>query len=169
MEQASRLTYRTVWPQIGAEDAERIVAFWMMHGALPEEHQARARVDQVVMYACDDRGEIVAVCTAFPQTPAQLGQPVYFYRSFVAPAWRGTLLAFRLLRQALAVLEAHARDHDWPCVGILLEMENQIFGRKGRMPVWPVVDFVYVGRSPRGLECRVHWFRQAQLKPPAAG
>jgi hypothetical protein len=164
--QAPRFTYRVAWPRIAADEADRVVAFWLAHGALPNEALARQRVTEVVMYACDDRGAIAAVCTAVAQTPPQLGQPVYFYRSFVAPLWRGTRVVFRLLKQALGVLEAHAGKHDWPCIGVLLELENERFGRKGRMPVWPGVDLVYIGKSPRGLECRVHWFRRARLKPP---
>lgn len=161
---ASRFTYHVAWPRIRNEEAERIVAFWLAHAALPDAALARRRAAEVVIYACDDQGDIAAVCTAFAQTPAQLGQPVYFYRSFVAPAWRGTLVAYRLLKQALLELEAHSRERDWPCIGVLLELENQQFGLKARMPVWPVVDFVYIGKGPRGLECRVHWFREARLK-----
>ena len=165
MTEASGFTYHVVWPRPTPDQANRLVAFWLAHKALTDETAARKRVDQVVMYACDELDEVAAVCTAYAQMPAQLGQPVYFYRSFVAPAQRGTRVVFRLLKEALRVLEAHARARDWPCIGVLLELENPRFARIGRMPVWPGVDFVYIGISPRGLECRVHWFRQARLKP----
>ncbi|MDP1165836.1 hypothetical protein, partial [Klebsiella pneumoniae] len=79
------------------------------HKALPNEAQGRQRVAQVVMFARDDDGKVAAVCTAVPQNPPQLGQPVYFYRSFVAPEWRQTLVVFRLLKQAVALLEEDAR------------------------------------------------------------
>lgn len=140
------------------------MAFWVAERALPNAQAARARVGQVVMYARDGEGAIAAVCTAQPQTPPQLGQPVYFYRSFVAPAWRRSLVVFRLLKKAVALLEDDARAHDWPCIGVLLELENQRFGEKGRMPVWPGINFTYIGKSPRGLECRIHWFSGARLK-----
>lgn len=164
---STSFSYHVTWPKIAVDEAEQIVAFWMKHGALSDPSIARARAAQVVMYARDESGAIAAVCTAIARTPDRLGQPVYFYRSFVAPAWRGTRVVFRLLKQALAVLEAYARERDWPCIGVLLELENPAFGRKGRMPVWPGVDFVYIGKSARGLECRVHWFRQARLRMPS--
>jgi len=162
-----RFSYHVAWPGIPVDEAEQFVAFWMNHGALPDVSTARARAAQVVMYARDGSGDIAAVCTAVARTPDRLAQPVYLYRSFVAPAWRGTRVVFRLLKQALDVLESYARERDWPCIGVLLELENPAFGRKGRRPVWPDVDFVYVGKSARGLECRVHWFREARLKTPS--
>jgi hypothetical protein len=157
-------SYHPGWGQLSLDEADELVAFWLAHKALPNEQAARARLAQVVMFARAGDGAIAAVCTAVSQTPPQLGQPVYFYRSFVAPAWRQSLVVFRLLKKAVALLEADARARDWPCIGVLLELENQRFGQKGRMPVWPGIDFVYVGKSPRGLECRIHWFRKARLK-----
>jgi hypothetical protein len=32
------------------------------------------------------------------------------------------------------------------------------------MPIWPHSGFVYVGKSARGLETRVHFFKGAKLK-----
>ncbi len=160
----SAFTYHPGWGQLSAEDQDQLVAFWVAEKALPNEQAARQRVAQVVMFARDKVGDVAAVCTATPQNPPQLGQPVYFYRSFVAPRWRQSLVVFRLLKKAVNLLEEDARSHDWPCIGVLLELENERFGKKGRMPVWPGIDFVYVGKSPRGLECRIHWFRDARLK-----
>lgn len=156
-------SYHPGWGGLEEAEADELVAFWLAHKALPNDQVARDRLGQVVMYARAADGSIAAVCTAVAQTPPQLGQPVYFYRSFVAPAWRQSLVVFRLLKKAVALLEDHARQHDWPCIGVLLELENRRFGEKGRMPVWPGIEFVYVGKSPRGLECRIHWFREARL------
>jgi len=160
----SQFSFHSGWGQLGSEDSSDLVDFWVGEKALPNEQAARQRLSQVVMFARDADGKVAAVCTALPQSPPQLGQPVYFYRSFVAPQWRKSLVVYRLLKQAVALLEEDSRAHDWPCIGVLLELENERFGKKGRMPVWPGIDFVYVGKSPRGLECRIHWFREAQLK-----
>ncbi len=163
---APAFSYCRGWGELTSADSDDIVAFWVREKALPSEQLARQRVSQVVMFARDGDGEVAAVCTALPQNPPQLGQPVYFYRSFVAPDYRKTLLVYRLLKKAVRLLEEDARKHEWPCIGVLLELENQRFFEKGRMPVWPGIDFVYIGKSPRGLECRVHWFRDAVLKGP---
>jgi hypothetical protein len=160
----SQFTYHPAWGQLSSEDQQDLVDFWVREKALPNAQAAQQRVAQVVMFARDEEGEVAGVCTAMPQNPPQLGQPVYFYRSFIALRYRQTLVVFRMLKKAIALLEDDARKHDWPCIGVLLELENDRFGEKGRMPVWPGIDFVYVGKSPRGLECRIHWFRDARLK-----
>lgn len=160
-------SYHAGWTELTESDAEEIIAFWKREGALPRGMDPKARAGQVVMFARDEAGEVAAVSTAVPQQPPQLGQPVYFYRSYVAPAWRHTRVVYNLLRRSVRLLEQDAESHDWPCIGVLLELENERFGQAGRMPIWPRIEFVYIGRSPRGLECRVHWFRRARLKDPA--
>lgn len=163
-DQGSTFRFHPGWGKLSADDAETVVQFWLKENALPSGQAARQRVGQVVMYATDPNGDIAAVSTARPVNPPQIGQPLYFYRSFVAPPWRSSMVVYRLLKKAVGLLEDDAREHDWPCIGVLLELENQRFSEKGRMPVWPGIDFVYIGKSPRGLECRVHWFRSARLK-----
>jgi len=159
-------TYHTGWAELTEPDAKDLIEFWQRENALPQGQDPRQRVSQVVMFARDPDGEIAAVGTAVPQFPPSLAQPVYYYRSYVSPAWRQTRVVYNLLRKSVRLLEEDARAHDWPCIGVLLELENQRFGEAGRMPIWPRIEFVYIGRSPRGLECRVHWFRQARLKDP---
>ena len=156
--------FHSAWGSLSREEADSVVAFWLNENALSSEEVARQRVCQVVMYATDEGGDLVAVSTAQPVNPPRLGQPVYYYRSFVAPAWRSSLVVWRLLKQSVRLLEDDAREHDWPCIGVLLELENERFAQKGRMPIWPGIDFVYVGKSLRGVECRVRWFKSARLK-----
>ncbi|HLR87821.1 MAG TPA: hypothetical protein VK064_08105 [Wenzhouxiangella sp.] len=164
-----RFSYHLGWDQLTRSDADDIIAFWQREKALPEGDDGRARVSQVVFFARDSEDEIAAVSTAVPKLPPRLGQPVLYYRTYVAPAWRRTRLVYNLLRRSVNLLEQDAARHDYPCIGILIELENERFGQMGRMPIWPKrAQFVYVGLSPRGLECRVYWFRKARLKPAPA-
>lgn len=159
-----RFTFVPDWQALDPAEGEAILAFWRSENAIPDEVQMKARLGQVVMHARDgDR--VAAVCTALPMTPPQFGQPVYYYRSFVGKAWRTTTLIEQLLRRAVKLLEDYAAAHDFPCIGILLELEGARFADKGRMPVWPRSGFVYVGKSGRGLESRVRYFKNARLKP----
>lgn len=157
-----------VWPRISDPDATELLAFWKKEGAIPDEAQARARLSQVVLLARDGEGEIAGVCTAYPMTPPQLGQPMYFWRGFVAPKWRSTRLIGTLLSKSCDVLGAHGRDNDFPCIGILLELENARFHDAGRKAEWINPRFAYIGKSPRGLDVRVHYFRGARLKQTSA-
>lgn len=160
-----RFSYHHGWGgQLTIKDENDLVAFWLREGALSDESHARQRLDQVVLLARDANGEIAGVCTAVAQTPARIGQPLYYYRSFIGQRWRQTRLVYHLIKHARALLEEYARACDWPCIGLLLELENRRFGEKGRMPVWPHLEFTYIGKSHRGFELRVHYFKGARLK-----
>ena len=150
-------------PAVIAADGQAIGDFWKREGALGDEAQIKARLPQVVAHARDENG-VVAVCTAVPMVPPAFGQPVYYFRSFVGKNWRTTTVFKQLFKRAQAVLENYARDHDFPCIGILLELEGARFKEKGRVPIWPL-GLIYIGKSGRGLESRVYYFKGAKLKP----
>jgi hypothetical protein len=163
----SRFRFVTVWPTIAAEDAAAVQAFWLREGAIVDPAVIRDRLPQVVIYAVDATGTVAGVCTAFPVTPERFGQPVYYWRTFVGAAWRHSTLVWALARRSVACLERYAQAHDFPCIGVMVELENDGFRRRGRTPVWSSPRFVYIGRSERGLDVRVHYFEGARLKPPA--
>ena len=62
------------------------------------------------------------------------------------------------------VLQAYAREHDYPCIGMLVELENTKFSTALRAPVWTSTGFVYIGKSQRNLDLRVRYFKGARLK-----
>ena len=158
----------THWPNGTPKDGMAVLEFWRREKALVDEVQAQERLREVVLHATDANGEVAAVCTAVTITLPRLAQPMYYYRCFVGRGWRKTRLVFTLLARAFDALEAHARMHAYPCIGVLLELENERFGKSLRAPVWPGIGFVYAGRSARGLELRVRYFRGARLKQPAS-
>lgn len=160
--------YTTDWPAIAPEDAVALRAFWRQEGALADEEQMERRLPQVVMHARAANGEIAGVCTALPLTLARLGQPMYYWRTFVGARWRSSPLVMSLLKRSCVLLEEFARARDYPCIGILLELENDRFRERGRMATWFNPRFAYIGRSERGCDLRVLYFRGARLKPPPA-
>lgn len=159
-----RFALTRIWPRITEPDASELLAFWKQHNAIPSEQQARARLAQVVLLARDGQGKIAGVCTAYAMTPPQLGQPMYFWRAFISPECRSTRLIGTLLSESCEVLGERSRDNGFPCIGILLELENDRFGSVGRKAEWINPRFAYIGKSPRGLDVRAHYFRGAKLK-----
>ncbi|HVT33383.1 MAG TPA: hypothetical protein VHE32_12095 [Rhodanobacteraceae bacterium] len=159
-----RFTFVADWQAMDPAEGEAITAFWRSENAMQDDAQMKARLPQVVMHARDG-DKVAAVCTAIAMIPPQFGQPVYYYRSFVGKAWRTTTVIEQLLRRAVKLLEDYAAAHGFPCIGILLELEGARFADKGRMPVWPRSGFVYIGKSGRGLESRIRYFKGARLKP----
>lgn len=154
------------WKQLDAGTGDAIRAFWTREQANVEGDEAARRVQQVVLHVLDENDEIAAVATAMPQIPPRLGQPLYYYRCFIGKAWRASKLVRPLLRHTQRVLEAYARERDFPCIGVLLELENEGFADTLRWAYWPGTGFSYIGKSPRGLDLRVAYFRGARLKTP---
>jgi hypothetical protein len=160
----ARFSFTADWQALDAAEGTALAEFWRSEGALTDDAQIKARLPQVVMHARDG-DTIAAVCTAVVMTPPQFGQPVYYYRSFVGKNWRTTPLIEQLLRRAVKCLESYAAAHEFPCIGIMLELEGTRFADKGRMPIWPRTPFIYIGRSGRGLETRIYYFKDAKLRP----
>jgi hypothetical protein len=164
---AREFDFVVAWPAATHEDGEAIKAFWRREGALADGAAIEQRLTQVVMHARTKAGDIAGVCTALPTTPPRLGQPMYFWRAFIGARWRSTQLVMALLKRSCALLEEHARTHGYPCIGVLLELENARFRQRGRAAAWFNPGFVYIGRSERNLDLRVLYFRGARLKEPA--
>lgn len=161
-----RFTYITDFGGIAPADAEALRAFWKREGAFNDDKQVDERLPQVVMHATTADGEVAGVCTALAMTHQRVGQPLYYWRCFVGKQWRSSQLVGLLLKKSCRVLEEHAAAHDFPCIGVLLELENARFKERGRAPVWANPRFVYIGRSERKLDLRVLYFSGAKLKPP---
>ncbi|HET6632811.1 MAG TPA: hypothetical protein VFG73_08925 [Rhodanobacteraceae bacterium] len=161
---AGGFDYVACWPHAGEGDRAAVQAFWQREAAFDGMPEPAARLDEVLLYARDAGGEIVAVCTAKPVLAPRLGQPMYYWRAFVGAAWRARLLSRSLLRRSCELLEAHARQNDFPCIGVLLELENSQFRDHARRATWRNPPFTYIGQSARGLEVRVYYFRDAMLK-----
>ena len=152
------------WQIVSTENDDAVLQFWEREGALANDIKAQERLREVVLDARDADGRLAAVCTVVPMTLPRLAQPMYYYRCFVGKQWRKTRLVFKLLVRAFEELETYARANDFPCIGVVLELENTRFGETLRAPVWPSTGFVYAGKSGRGLELRVRYFRGAKLK-----
>lgn len=158
------------WQSLTPETSAAIAAFWKREQAIGDAAAIEKRVPEVVAHAVTETGDIAAVCTAVALTMPRIGEPMYYYRCFVGKAWRGSRVAFTLLRHTQHVLEAHAIANGFPCIGIVMEMENTRFTEALRRPVWPGLGFVYAGKSGRNLDLRVWYFRGARLglRGPAA-
>ncbi|MDE1961994.1 MAG: hypothetical protein KGH80_10370, partial [Xanthomonadaceae bacterium] len=162
---ASSFTFVEHWQKSNADDADAVLAFWRRENAIGDEASAKKRLDEIVVHACDANGAVAGVCTAVPITLPRLGQPTYYYRCFIGAQWRKSRLVLGMLKKAGEVLESYACEHGFPCIGIVLELENSRFGQTMQNAVWPSTGFVYIGKSQRGLDLRVKYFRGAKLKP----
>jgi hypothetical protein len=160
----SKFRYVTHWQLQAQDNDDAVLQFWEREGALTNDIKAKERLREVVLDARDADGRVAGVCTVMPMTLPRLAQPLYYYRCFIGKDWRKTRLVFGLLVKAFDVLEEYARAHEFPCIGVVLELENSRFGATLRAPVWQSTGFIYVGRSGRNLDLRLRYFRGARLK-----
>jgi hypothetical protein len=154
------------WQTESAENDAKVVEFWKSQGALSGDVKTEERLRQVILRAETADGEVAGVATAVAMTLPRLGQPMYYFRCFIGKDWRKSRLVFKVLNRSSEILEAYAREHKFPCIGVLLELENARFGQTLQQPYWASTDFTYIGKSQRNLDLRVRYFRGARLKKP---
>ena len=116
--------YVAHWQTDLPEEGEAVLAFWLKEKAIGDEAQARQRLKEIVLHARDADGEMAGVCTAVAVTLPRLGQPMYYYRCFIAPRWRKSRLILYIFKRAFELLEGHAKRNDYPCIGVLTELRR---------------------------------------------
>lgn len=158
-------TFVEHWQKGDTANGDAVLQFWEREGALATDARPQERLCQVVLDARDADGRVAGVSTAVPITLPRLGQPTYYFRCFIGKNWRKSRLVLHLLQRTCDVLEDFARQHGFPCIGVVLELENTRFGEAMQRAWWPNTGFVFIGKSQRGLDLRVKYFRGAKLKP----
>lgn len=173
MSTSTAFTLVDSWQRMSAADAEAVRAFWLRENAHVEGDEAARRSQQVVLRVFAADGQLAAISTAESRLIPRLMQPMYYYRCFIGAAWRnGKVLRLRtLMQKSFEVLEPWAREHDFPCIGVVLELENAGFERPSlQRAYWSYRahnGYSYIGRSAHGLEMRVRYFIGARLKTDA--
>lgn len=163
MDKSSEYVIDKVWEEKTEDLQKEIINFWVDHGALPQE-QATERVKQVFCVGRDKTGKIVGVGTVYPQFNQQLENSFYYYRSFVAPAHRSSRLATTLLNITRVHLnEEFVKGDNTRCIGMLLEVENEMLKNYWNQAVWPYTGFVYIGKNNRGDHVRINYFDGARI------
>jgi GNAT superfamily N-acetyltransferase len=152
------------WPSTRVDHAAAIEAFWAREGGTDATQLAQVRLPQVVLHVQDRQGTVVAVCTAARTDAERLGEMVYYYRSFVTAAWRKHGIALSMLQHAEQCLAEHARSNDFPCIGILVEIQSRELREIAKRAFWPRTRFSYIGRNAAGNKLFVHYFDGAMLK-----
>lgn len=152
-----------IWLNKDSEVKEEIIRFWLSEQVLSEE-QANWRVNQVFLLARDPDTKIVGVNTVYKQYNKQLENLFYYYRTYVTPRARKLQMTAEMLLAARDYLEARFIDKtDTKAIGMLLEIENEAIKKRLNEAIWPVSNFVYIGKNQRGDHLRVYYFKNALI------
>ena len=158
-----------VWKHFTPELSAELIDLWGLTKAIPDPDKAAVRAQQAVCVARDASGAICGVGTAFVRVLPRLRQPMYYYRQFFAPEFRGQKQAIPFLNRARQVLQDYNAGLAEPeSLGVLLELENQQVAAHHTLAYEPAADSTFIGYSPRGLHLRVSYFDGARLLPPAS-
>ena len=161
---ANGMSIVTDWQCLDAADGEAIKAFWTRERANVEGREAERRLKEIVAHIVTEDGSIAAVATVEPKILPRLGQPMYAFRCFIGEAWRNGKLARTLVKHAEDVLYPYARERGFPCIGVLLELENSRFATGLRRAYWSDMKMTYIGQNAIGQDVRVWYFPGAKLK-----
>lgn len=153
-----------VWKNTTPGLCAELIDLWGRNKAIPDPGKAMARARQAVCIARDASGAICGVGTAIVRVLPRLRQPMYYYRQFFAPEFRGQKQAVPFLNEARRVLEEYNDSLSAPeSLGVLLELENQQLMARYVRAHEPSADSTFIGYSPRGLQLRVSYFKNARL------
>jgi uncharacterized protein (DUF488 family) len=163
MDRSSEYVIDNVWENKPESLQNEIIELWMSHGVLSQE-QAAERIKQVFCVGRDQSGKIAGVGTVYPQFNKQLENSFYYYRSFVAPDHRSNQLATSLLNFTRENMnEAFVKGVNTRCIGMLVEVENEMLKNYWNQAVWPYTGFVYIGKNNRGDHVRINYFDGARI------
>jgi hypothetical protein len=161
--------YQPVWKKITPELIQEIIAFWTAENALPKHEKPEARAQQAVVVMRDTEGKLAAVCTATVRITPRLRQPLYYYRTFCAKAYRGHHTVQPMVQQAKQTLLAYNQGLQPPeAIGLMLELESSQLVSQYVQAHHAATDFTFVGYSQREFPIFVHYFAGFNLQPPAA-
>ena len=153
------------WKQVTPELKAELLDMWQRNDTLRDPALAATRAEQAVCVARDDEGRVIAVGTAVLRVLPRLRQPMYYYRQFFARELRGRAKAVPFFERAKDILETYNATLPVPeSLGVLLELENPQLAKRYDMAQGELTTFI--GYSPRGLQLRVSYFRNARLLPP---
>ena len=159
-----------VWKAVTPALSAALSALWARDAAIAEPAQRSERAAQAVCIARDARrpDAIHGIGTAVVQVLPRLRQPLYYYRQYFAPGFRGQGHAMPFFNHARQVLQDYNARLERPeALGLLLEIENPMLARRYDRACEPEANAVFIGYSPRGLQLRVSYFPGARLLPQA--
>jgi hypothetical protein len=163
MDKNSEYVIDNVWKDKTEALQNEIIELWMTHGVLTRE-QATERVKQVFCVGRESSGKIVGVSTVYPQFNNQLENSFYYYRTFVAPDHRQTLLGTDLLMYTRNYLnDLFVKGDNTRFIGMIVEVENEYLKKYWNDGVWPKSGFIYIGKNNRGAHVRVYYFEGARI------
>ncbi|MEH6638053.1 MAG: hypothetical protein V7717_02140 [Porticoccaceae bacterium] len=153
-----------VWQQMTPELSAEVIEFWLKEKALPDMKLAEERVKQVLVVCREiQTNDIVGLTTVLKmRAPRLLNNVVYYYRLFVAEAWRKKNIGTEMLGVSREHLnQRFVSGEDISAKGLFSVTESPILKKSRRQGVSPAG--VFMGVNETGDHLRIAWFDGAHI------
>ena len=164
METRGGYEIENVWKQVSEDLKNEIIRFWEGNNALPTGEDPEERAGQVVFVVRNLQREIIALNTAVKVFARRFKNDFYYYRTMTDPKFREVGIGIDLLIRTRDFFERlHKEEKSESCIGILLNLENEMLAARFREAVWPRTKFIFMGYNPKGQQVRVYYFEGAVI------
>ncbi|MEQ9402866.1 MAG: hypothetical protein RIM99_04710 [Cyclobacteriaceae bacterium] len=151
-----------VWQNLTDHLKKEVTDFWLAEKALNEE-EANKRINQIVLIARGQKGEIIGVSSMVKRIYEPIGKCFWLFRAFVGEEYRRKGVVLNLISEAKKYLiDWYEKGNDPDVIGILLKVQSQILMKHFPEAIWPRTKFVFVGMED-GCHMRVCYFDGAKV------
>ena len=141
-----------VWKKTTAEQREEAAYFWLNEGAIHHKSQALQRTNQLVTLVRDSSGFLVGVSTAYLAVLGKVKTPHYFYRMFISPGNRRSMLMIRVVQFSKEVLKQYTQEGVELPSGMVIVTENPKIMRPGARRLLRRYGYHLLGKNGRGQD-----------------
>jgi hypothetical protein len=162
---SQNVVFENVWKKDVSHVRGQVMEIWKQNAG-PVADKVSERLQQLVFVVKDDKGDVVAVSTAFKVYIQQLRNYFFALRLMIVPTHRVPGLTSKLLVTTRDFLESvHHLDTNEPCIGLITLVENKRLKENRNEAIWPASKMVYIGNSKSGDHIRVYYFKGARIVP----
>lgn len=152
------------WELLDPTLATKVAAFSVEQELYPDETTAHIHVRSTATVGLDVSGVVVGIATVEKVLVPQLDTHMWQYRTFIAKTHRQSHLASVMLLETRNFFEdMYVSAKNRECMGMYMEVDNEMLKRVRNHAIWPNSNFVYIGKNERGDHLRVYYFPDARL------
>ena len=157
------IVFECIWKENSATERENAIRLWQNFNTFDDAGVTEQRAKEIVFVAKKGE-EVIGVATVRPLR-VKLMNNNYFYefRCFVSPDHRAPALDTQLLVKTKSFFEDHPDASDFPCIGLVIIIENETIKQNWTKAVWAGTDMIFVGYSSKGDHIRVSYFKGARI------
>jgi hypothetical protein len=152
-----------IWKKKYSDERQQAITLWKRFNTFLTDEVTVQRAAEIVFVA-KKNDEVVGVTTVRP-LKVKLLNDNYFYefRIFISPDHRTPGLDALLAVKTKEFFETNAAESDFPCIGLVIIVENEKMKQNWNRAVWPDIDMVFAGYTPQGNHIRVSYFKGARF------